>query len=154
MTPQPRANGRAKAGTREPGGTDMKVAEALLLRADMQKKVESLRDRITKNVLIQEGEQPSENPEKLLKEVNQISDGLRDLVFKINKANISSKTNRGRSLTEAIAESAREYADTIYKKLQQEYEWLCSDVVMLEHFENNDINFDEEGEVLCFGTIE
>jgi len=57
-------------------------------------------------------------------------------------------------ITEAIAESAREYADTIYKKLQQEYEWLCSDVVMLEHFENNDINFDEEGEVLCFGTIE
>ena len=57
-------------------------------------------------------------------------------------------------ITEAIAESAREYADEIYKKLQQEYEWLCSDVVMLEHFENNDINFDEEGEVLCFGTIE
>lgn len=57
-------------------------------------------------------------------------------------------------IAEAIAQSAREYADEIYNKLRKEYEWLCSDVVMLEHFENNDINFDEEGEVLCFGTIE
>lgn len=35
----------------------MKVAEALLLRADMQKKLESLRERISNNVLVQEDEE-------------------------------------------------------------------------------------------------
>ncbi|MBU1117317.1 MAG: DIP1984 family protein [Bacteroidetes bacterium] len=82
----------------------MKIAEALLLRADIQKKLESFRERITKNVLIQEGEQPSEDPQKMLEEVNSVSEDLRSLVFKINKANLNGKTKFGRSLTEAISE--------------------------------------------------
>ena len=57
-------------------------------------------------------------------------------------------------ITEAIEQSARDYADEIYKKLQREYEWLCSEDVMVGHFDDNDIQFDEEGEVLCFGTTE
>jgi len=64
------------------------------------------------------------------------------------------KLKREDDICEAIAESERDYADEIYKNLGKEYEWLCSELVMVEHFEANDINFDEEGEVLCFGTTE
>ena len=44
----------------------MKLAEALLLRADMQRKLESLRERIGRNTVTQEGEKPSEDPNALL----------------------------------------------------------------------------------------
>jgi len=77
-----------------------------------------------------------------------------DMAMKLIMSDPNTPYKSEDDIAEAITQSAREYADEIYKKLQQEYEWLCSDVVMLEHFENNDINFDEEGEVLCFGTIE
>lgn len=82
----------------------MKVAEALLERADLQKKLASLRERLTKNVLIQDGEKPSEDPKGLLEQVEEISDQLERLVVKINVANIKGRTGKKRSLTEAIAE--------------------------------------------------
>ena len=44
----------------------MKLAEALLLRADLQKKVISLKKRIGENAKVQEGDTPSENPVELL----------------------------------------------------------------------------------------
>lgn len=75
-------------------------------------------------------------------------------VMDLIMADPHTKLKREDDVAEAIAESARDYADEIYKKLQKEYEWLCSELVMVEHFEANDINFDEEGEVLCFGTTE
>ena len=40
----------------------MKLAEALILRADLQKELMSLKNRINQNLLVQEGEKPSENP--------------------------------------------------------------------------------------------
>jgi cell fate (sporulation/competence/biofilm development) regulator YmcA (YheA/YmcA/DUF963 family) len=54
----------------------MKLAEALLLRADVQKKLESLRERISKNTVVQEGEKPSEDPNELLERVTAISTQL------------------------------------------------------------------------------
>ena len=77
-----------------------------------------------------------------------------DMAMKLIMSDPNTPYKSEDDVAEAITQSAREYADEIYNKLRKEYEWLCSDVVMLEHFENNDINFDEEGEVLCFGTIE
>ena len=77
-----------------------------------------------------------------------------DMAMKLIMSDPNTPYKSEDDIAEAITQSAREYADEIYNKLRKEYEWLCSDVVMLEHFENNDINFDEEGEVLCFGTIE
>jgi hypothetical protein len=44
----------------------MKLAEALLRRADMQKKLASLKSRIAENVKVQDGDTPSENPNELL----------------------------------------------------------------------------------------
>lgn len=81
----------------------MKLAEALLLRADMQKKVASLRGRIVANAVVQEGDKPHENPEKLMKEALGVLGELERIVFRINECNLRSKIARGRTLTEAIA---------------------------------------------------
>ena len=82
----------------------MKLAQALLLRADIQKKLESVRDRIGKNAIVQEGEKPSEDPNALLDQAKAICAQLKALVFAINEANLSGRTGQGRTLTEALAE--------------------------------------------------
>jgi hypothetical protein len=82
----------------------MKLAEALLLRADMQKKLESLRERIGKNTVVQEGEKPSEDPNALLDQAKVICLQLKALVFVVNQANLTGQTGKGRTLTEALAE--------------------------------------------------
>lgn len=81
----------------------MKLAEALLLRADTQKKIASLRERIASYAVVQKGDKPAEDPNKLLLEAAGVLDQYEDLVFKINAANLRGKLKDGRSLTEALA---------------------------------------------------
>lgn len=81
----------------------MKLAEALLLRGDMQKKLASLRERIVRNGLVQEGNSPHEDPNELLKEAVGVIDELEKLVLSINVANLNHKLPDGRTLTNAIA---------------------------------------------------
>lgn len=82
----------------------MKLAEALLLRADIQKKLASLRERINRNTVVQEGEHPAEDPTALLEQAMVLTDQLKTLVFRINQANLEGKTATGRSLTDVLAE--------------------------------------------------
>ena len=44
----------------------MKLAEALQERADLRTKIDELRSRLTNNALVQEGEEPAEDPQELL----------------------------------------------------------------------------------------
>ncbi|MGR3978674.1 septicolysin [Acinetobacter sp. 1207_04] len=76
----------------------MKLAEALLLRSDQQKKLASLKQRINANVLIQDGDEPSEDPNELLKQVFALTQESQKLVFTIHQTNALAKLNDGRSL--------------------------------------------------------
>ena len=49
----------------------MKLAEALQERADLNRNIEQLKDRLIHNALVQEGEQPVENPEKLKQHIEK-----------------------------------------------------------------------------------
>ena len=80
----------------------MKLAEALILRADLQKRLEQLRQRLAENALMQEGEQPAENPEQLLQEVWEAGRELENLVGRINLTNASVKRGE-KTLTELLA---------------------------------------------------
>src|SRR5437762_1758410 len=81
----------------------MKLAEALLLRADLQKKAASLRERVVANAVVQQGDRPHENPDQLMKEAFGVMSDLESLVAKINRTNLETKLPDGRTLTEAIA---------------------------------------------------
>jgi hypothetical protein len=81
----------------------MKLAQALLLRGDVQKKIASLRERISRNVLVQEGNSPNEDPNQLIQEASSTIDELEKLVTSINAANLTNKLPDGRTLTEAMA---------------------------------------------------
>lgn len=65
----------------------MKLAEALIMRADLQKRIESVRQRMLRNAKVQEGELPIEDPNELIAEFNGLADQLVDLVQRINRTN-------------------------------------------------------------------
>ncbi len=81
----------------------MKIAEALALRADHQKRVEQLKARLLRNAKVQEGEQPAEDPEALILEYEALASELVQLIRRINVTN-SSASVAGRSMTQALAE--------------------------------------------------
>ena len=80
----------------------MKLAQALILRADTQKRIEQLKVRLLSNAKTQENESPSEDPKLLLKELDKLTSELFTLIYSINLTNSSAKFD-GMSLTEMIA---------------------------------------------------
>ncbi len=81
----------------------MKLAEALQERADLNRKIEQLKNRLNNNVLVQEGEETAENPEKLKQELDASIERLGYLMGRINQTNCKTVTD-GKTLTELIAE--------------------------------------------------
>ena len=81
----------------------MKLAEALLLRADLNKKLASLRERINRNAIVQEGETPKEKVEDLLAEATSALEEQQKLVRTINAANESTRLADGRLLADVLA---------------------------------------------------
>ena len=80
----------------------MKLAQALILRSDTQKRIEQLKVRLLSNEKTQENESPSEDPKLLLKELDKLTSELFRLICSINLTNSSAKFD-GISLTEMIA---------------------------------------------------
>lgn len=80
----------------------MKLAEALILRADTQKRIEQLKSRIMDNIVVQDGEQPVENPMDLLKELGMAVQELEKYICSINRTNQKTVLEDGRTLAEVI----------------------------------------------------
>ena len=80
----------------------MKLAQALILRSDTQKRIEQLKVRLLSNAKTQENESPSEDPKLLLKELDKLTSELFTLICSINLTNSSAKFD-SMSLTEMIA---------------------------------------------------
>lgn len=81
----------------------MKLAEALAVRSDAQKRFEQLRTRAQASARFQEGEEPAEDAAELLVEAEAVLDQLEDLIRRINRTNAASDLGDGLTLTDAIA---------------------------------------------------
>jgi hypothetical protein len=81
----------------------MKIAEALALRADLQKRLEQLKQRLLKNARIQDGDVPAENPIELQAELEKTALDLMGLIRRINRTNAASRFGEG-TLADALAE--------------------------------------------------
>ena len=81
----------------------MKLAEALILRSDLQKRIEQLRVRLNNNAKVQDNDKPSENPEELLNELDNNINQLKILIKQINRNNCVTVSN-GQTLSDLIAE--------------------------------------------------
>lgn len=82
----------------------MRLAEALILRADSQKRFQQLKARIVGNAKVQEGDAPSENPHQLIREMEALSNELLNLIQRINQTNSATYLVEGKSLSDALTE--------------------------------------------------
>ena len=97
----------------------MKLAEALVIRADSQKRLEQLKARLMRNAKVQEGETPAEDPELLISEFETTADELVQLIRRINLSN-STAIVLGRTMTQALAErDVLKQKQAMYRDLAQ-----------------------------------
>lgn len=80
----------------------MKLAEALTLRSDLQKRLAQLGERLKNNAKVQEGDSPAEEPKTLLAELDQATQQLEQLITQINLTNARTLVDEI-TLTELIA---------------------------------------------------
>lgn len=82
----------------------MKLAEALILRADLLKRIQQLRERLIRSAQTPEGERPPENPQELLAESSQLLAQYTEIVSRINRTNTATAFQTGITITDALAE--------------------------------------------------
>ncbi|MGL5835648.1 MAG: DIP1984 family protein [Waterburya sp.] len=82
----------------------MKLAEALILRADSQKRLYQIKERLIRSAKVQEGEEPPEQPLALIDELNHLLAQLTDLIQKINCTNSSTTLDNQLSIADALAQ--------------------------------------------------
>ena len=82
----------------------MKLAEALALRADAQKRLAQLQSRAVSSARYQEGEEPIEQPTELLADARTTTDEIESLIRRINRTNAATELEPGLTITDAIAQ--------------------------------------------------
>ena len=113
----------------------MKLAEALNLRADLQQRVARMKERLSNNVKVQEGDEPAERPEALFAELEADLTQLEKLIVRINNTNRDTVWE-GRTLTELIAAK-----DVLSLHLSVLRDTLESANVRSDRFSRNEIKF-------------
>lgn len=111
----------------------MKLAEALNLRADLQKRIANLRERLIKNAKVQEGDTPSEDPNMLLNELNDNIIELENIIKLINKTNSSTYIDN-ESISDIIAKR-----DTLGLKLSILRSFISESANKIERYSNKEI---------------
>ena len=81
----------------------MKLAEALMERADLQRRLVQIRERIKQNALYQEGEIPAESVTELLAAYRRCAGRLETLVVAINRSNQQITLADGTPMLQALA---------------------------------------------------
>jgi len=81
----------------------MKLAEALILRADSNRRVEQLKQRLLRNAKVQEGNQPAEDPQELIVEMERVAGELEKLIQRINRTNSNTLFDGAVTLSDALA---------------------------------------------------
>lgn len=81
----------------------MKLANALSQRSDLQTRIHQLEARLYNNAQVQEGERPAEDPEELIRELEEDYARLEELVSAINRTNSAARTEDGTTLSDLLA---------------------------------------------------
>jgi vacuolar-type H+-ATPase subunit I/STV1 len=118
------------------GGDGMKLAEALILRADYQKRLEQIRERLIRNAKVQEGEKPSENPYDLLNEMNDLINKLTDIVQKINRTNSLTIVENGKTITDLLAKR-----DSISQKRSILESLINATTIKLDRYSKSEVKY-------------
>ena len=121
----------------------MKLAEALIARADLQRKIAQIRSRMEQNAKVQEGEQPAESIEELLTLYNEMMTELERLIKCINRTNGVTEFDGG-TLTDAIAER-----DCLTGKIHAYRELYDAAAIKQERYSRSEVKY-----VRCIDTAQ
>ncbi|SMF92431.1 hypothetical protein SAMN05661091_5820 [Paenibacillus uliginis N3/975] len=114
----------------------MKLAEALVLRADCQRRIAQLKQRLDRVVKVQEGEQPVENPTELFVELDRTMEELASWIKKINKTNSHTVFADGKSLADVLVER-----DSMMQKRKILDELLETASIRQERYSRSEVKF-------------
>lgn len=81
----------------------MKLSEALAQRADLQKRIQQLIERAKMSAIFQQGTQPPEDADALLKELEGLCEELETLIQRINRTNSATVLGEEGTISDAIA---------------------------------------------------
>ena len=118
----------------------MKLAEALIERAEIQKQNGQLSKRIKSNIKVQEGDLPAEKPEELIAEYEKNMDRFLDLVKRINLTNSKTAFDGEKSIADAIA-----YRDYLGAKIGTYRDFYEIAVIKIDIYNRREVKF-----VSCF----
>jgi len=114
----------------------MKLAEALIERAELQRENAKLLERIKDNSMIQEGDAPAEVPEELIAQYERNMERFLVLVRKINETNSKTGFDNGLSITDAIA--MRDCLGAKHRAYQNMY---AATTISVNRYSQNEIKF-------------
>jgi len=102
----------------------MKLAQLLNHRADLQKRMKDLKQRINRNLLVQEGEKPVEQPDNLIDAFIKISYQWREIVRIINMVNNQplEDSSNGATLSEMVV--MRDHLRMLYNMASETHSGL------------------------------
>ncbi len=80
----------------------MTLAELLLERGELKKRVSELENRVITNVKFEEGQESYEDPELLLEKLSSTYSKLETLIEKTNRANATSTIDSGETIEQLI----------------------------------------------------
>lgn len=112
----------------------MKLAEALILRANAQNDIESIKRRLLNNAKVQDGEEPSENPEELLSILDSLITKLEDLIKKINKTNSTTVVDGAKTISDLITEK-----DCLIKKIRVLKDFANAATLTIDRYNRTEI---------------
>lgn len=121
----------------------MKLAEALIARADGQRKIAQIRSRMEQNAKVQEGETPAESVEELLSLYDGMMAEHTNLVKKINRTNNTAKLDDS-TLADAIAER-----DGLRGKINAYRELYDAAAIKQERYSRSEVKY-----IRCIDTVE
>lgn len=114
----------------------MKLAEALIIRADLQKRIEQLKQRLVQNAKVQEGDEPAEEPDALLAELERASEELTMYIQRINRTNVTTAFSTIGTLADALA-----IRDVLKLKIEAYRELAQAAVITQGRYSKSEIKF-------------
>ena len=112
----------------------MKLAEALLLRVDLQKKMRQIEVRLIKNAKTQGDEPPSEQPIELLREFDECNSQWEDLIQRINRTNSYTIIGENTSIADMITKR-----DAVKQKLNALYKLSEGATIELNRYSRSEV---------------
>ena len=94
----------------------MKLAEALSIRKDLQKRIQQLETRIKSNVKVQEDEEPLEDPNELMKELHSFLFNSRN---SLGASTSRTSTLKRRGVVDNTVDGEERYDDDAHRYTAQ-----------------------------------